>query len=437
MIPAIPPAIPTPAFVPYKYQNVFYVDSVGGSDTNNGSYEKPFKTLTKVNSVTTNSGCLWLLAPGTYSDAITITALNLDICGFGSRSGLSNISGTINVSNASSSIRFRDLSHAALTISGAGDVYLLTCNSLGGAISKTGTGYLNVESCDWGSATSISISAGIALLKNTVNSFLTNSGSGNTFVNSCTNCVYPNVTGGFLDISDTTIIGTTVGAVAVRSSSTGGISLNNVEVADPTGALAKVSFQGSNYSMRGVNYLESGSTITATNIGLVGTYDKLKMIAPSAASTSSATVDAAGMDENGNLVRTAATAVPVEALVKRTTTQTYSAGGDNVISFNSKDYDTHNAYNTSTYSFTCPRDGFITIIITLQTPQTTINLFNIAKNGVYFANGVRTSSGSDIQTAIFKTKCARGDVFVPRIYVASTVTGTSEGLSNWASFSIV
>lgn len=434
MLPSIPPS---PPFVPHKYPNVFYIDATNGLDTNDGTFENPFKTLTKANSSTSGSGTLWLISPGTYSDALTINAANLDICGFGARSGLINITGTLTFSATSGSIRCANFSHASLSLTTTRPVYFKDCNISSGSISKTGSGYLYVDSCDWANSTTISLSAGISSLFNTTNSFLTVTGTGTVSVNSSPSCIAPLVSSGYLDIVNSTVYASIAGGNAVASSGQGVLSLSTSRFFQPSGYMAKVAIEGISYSMRDCQYEPTDSSITAAYVGYSPVFGNMKIVSPQAIDALSINTSAVGIDLDGNLVRSPFTAAPIEAFVKRDIAQNYVGGNDNSIAFNIKEYDTHGAYNTTNSTFTCPRSGFLTITVSIQVEQTSTNQLNVWKNGVFYKAICQTNTGSVVHNGTFKTKCLKGDTFTPKIYVAIGKTGPADALSNWASFSIV
>lgn len=434
MLPSIPPS---PPFVPHKYPNVFYIDATNGLDTNDGTFENPFKTLTKANSSTSGSGTLWLISPGTYSDVLTINAANLDICGFGARSGLINITGAITFASTTGSVRCANISHATISITTARPVYFKDCNMSSGAITKAGSGYLVVDSCDWGNATSIAMSAGVSSLFNTSNSFLTVSGTGTVSINSSPSCIAPIASGGYLDIVNSTVYASVAGGNAIVSYGQGVLSLATSRFFQPSGYMAKIMIEGASYSMKDCQYEPTDSSITAAYIGYTPAFGNMKLLSPQAIDSTSINTSAVGIDLDGNLVRSPFTAAPVKAFVKRSNTQNYVGGNDNSLAFNVKEYDTHNGYNTTNFTYTCPRAGYLTIILSVQVEQTSANQLNIWKNGTFYKAICQTNSGSVVHNGVFETQCAKGDVFTPKIYVAVGKTGPAEPLSNWASFSIV
>ncbi len=437
MLPSIPPSAP---FFPHKYPNVFYIDATNGLDTNDGTFENPFRTLTKANSSTSGSGTLWLISPGTYSDALTINAANLDICGFGARSGLINITGTLTFSSTSGSIRCSNFSHASLSLTTTRPVYFKDCNMSSGTITKTGSGYLVADSCDWGNTTSIAISAGVSSLFNTSNSFLTVSGTGTVSINSSPSCVAPIASGGYLDIVNSTVYASVAGGNAIVSYGQGVLSLATSRFFQPSGYMAKIMIEGASYSMRDCQYEQTDSSITAAYIGYTPAFGNMKLLSPQAINLASANTSNLGIDLDGNVVISPNTSVPIEARYTKTLSQSLNGGSQNLITFPDKDYDTHNAFNGTT--FTCPRNGYLSIITNMRVASSSIEIaICIGKNNQQLNTagicGVNLASGHIAPNSSFRVKAVIGDKFDIRIY-AGSATSTSPSASGqcWVSFSL-
>lgn len=435
MLPAIPPSAP---FIPHKYSNVFYVDPVNGLDTNDGSFENPFQTITKANTSTGGSGTLWLLAPGTYADAISITAPNLDICGFGARSGLVNITGTMTFAATAGSVRCANISHASLVFTTARPVYFRDCNMSSGTITKSGTGYVSAESCDWGTSTATNLSAGSTSFFNSNNAFVTNSGTSYTFFNSCGSCIAPIASGGVLDSVNSTIFASVNGGNGISSYGASSVTLSDTRIVQPSGYLAKISIQGQSYYMRNCQFEEADSVIGAASIGTPSVYNGLRLTAPPAIDLTSANNSLVGIDLSGKLSISPMTSVPIEALYKKVATQTISGGQNAIISFDTKLHDTHNAFNGT--KFTAPRAGFLTIIVNAIWNQgNTANYIGIGKNNqatsLSYLGGTEMSSGVSSTNSVFRVQTAKNDTWDVRAYLGTTATsGTSNQF--WVSFSL-
>ncbi len=130
-----------------------YVDNVGGLDTNNGSYNAPYKTM--LYSVTNNpTGTIHVLMGQSAEAAFSIPAdkTNIDIIAQGTRSALNGFTNKVTVlGTGAGSVRFQDLNF------GGGLTRAATCTcgiyvydgSIGaGGFIQSGNGYTEISQTD-------------------------------------------------------------------------------------------------------------------------------------------------------------------------------------------------------------------------------------------------------------------------------------------------
>lgn len=115
---------------PAQYTNIIYVDGgIGNDTTGNGSYGKPYQTMTKATSVAT-SGSAILPSPGTYTESWTLPG-GVSIIGQ-SNSNYTSFSGNITYSSAVTSsmrnVTLKCSSGSPLTISGSNNINLILEN---------------------------------------------------------------------------------------------------------------------------------------------------------------------------------------------------------------------------------------------------------------------------------------------------------------------
>jgi len=256
--------------------NKTYYVSLNGNDSNDGLSEvTPFLTLSQGLTSAGNTGCCVLVMAGTYSGNYTCSNQNVDIVSW-ARGGIVYFSGTLTVSNSTSSVRMRGISVENITQSGNGSLYLDTCN-VNTLLSHTGAGYLEVVNSD---VTAYSgTGAGQAVFSNgtkILSSTLNNSSKIVTFssliqmgpltVTSCLACAIGNLA----------IIAATDSANAITMAA-GSLVLDNVTLIGPSGGFARMNLSGGTYSLRKVFYDLSNSSFSgATRSSAVLYTDSLR-----------------------------------------------------------------------------------------------------------------------------------------------------------------
>lgn len=140
-----------PAF--YLYTRYRYVDNVGGLDTNNGSYNAPYKTM-KYSVENNPTGTIHVLMGQSAEAAFSIPAdkTNIDIIAQGTRSALNGFTNKVTVlTTGYGSVRFQDLNF------GGGLTRAATCTcgiyvydgSIGSAgFTNSGNGYTEISQTD-------------------------------------------------------------------------------------------------------------------------------------------------------------------------------------------------------------------------------------------------------------------------------------------------
>ena len=151
-----------------NFFQVLYVAYQFGSDLNNGySYNYPKKLIqSALDSSVSNSGVNIIILPFVYPENITINKQNITLSSIiYEKGGLVNISGDVNITSASSSVRLSGLTIVNnLTISGNCNVYIDNCKITN--LYKNGTGYLEINNS--------SISGILNLNANFIGNFMNN-----------------------------------------------------------------------------------------------------------------------------------------------------------------------------------------------------------------------------------------------------------------------
>ena len=150
-----------------NFNQILYVAYQFGSDLNNGySYNYPKKTIqSALDSSVSNSGVNIIILPFVYPENITINKQNITLSSIiYEKGGLVNISGDVNITSASSSVRLSGLTLDNLTISGNCNVYI--DNSKITNLYKNATGYLEINNS--------SISGILNLNANFIGNFMNN-----------------------------------------------------------------------------------------------------------------------------------------------------------------------------------------------------------------------------------------------------------------------
>lgn len=281
----------TTTFADVKYSKLVFVDPINGSDINGtGSDNKMFKTVTKALSTTDGSGWRVVLAPGTYTENITVQWPNVDIVTVaGTTRGNTYINGTVTFAHTSSSsgihgIKMKSLVHAGTTVNGvntSGSLYVKDCQ-VDVSFSKTCNSYLEVLDSD---LTGISITgSGQSVFIGGKQAVLTvNNAAAIVTVNDSINLAVTTVTAGILGVLDTTGFASTANGKAITAAAGTTVMLSNSQFYGSTGLLTGLTLSG-NYAIDDVQFDKVNSTL-GTNLSTVGWFDKLGIINPTTIAT--------------------------------------------------------------------------------------------------------------------------------------------------------
>ena len=268
----------------YQYSKYRYVDNVGGSDTNQGSFNAPYKTVAyALTQITT--GMIVCLLGQTAEPALSIpaTLTNIDVISFGTRSALNGFTNGVTVIGAGAgSIRFQNLNFGGgLTRSSTSTrgIYVYGGSIGTGGFTQSGNGYTEFVEVD--------ASNGL----NTVSSgrLVTNGGK----------LIAPAVTGSgtFVSINNagsiignaTVASGSTLSAIlsvwvsaatghAISGVAGSTVLLDGVQFTRPDLAtLSTVSFLG-NWSIQYAEFNRASSVLTGTNLASTDYFDKIGLL---------------------------------------------------------------------------------------------------------------------------------------------------------------
>jgi hypothetical protein len=164
-------------YVLFRNKKVWYVDFNSGSDDNTGSFLNPYKTIGFALSKSDGSGFRIIIAPGVYTEDITISLANIDIVPLsGTERGNSHIEGTVTFSNSTSSSGIQGISMKNLVHAGAGSLYVTSCQ-IKTLFSKTSSGYLEIKNSQLQGTSISTITNGTGLLRECLIANMTISGA--------------------------------------------------------------------------------------------------------------------------------------------------------------------------------------------------------------------------------------------------------------------
>ena len=266
---------------PLKYANEIHVSPSGNDTTGTGAYEKPYATITAAYTAATNSGDAIFIHPGTYSDSITFTKLNVDVIGLTGGGGIVNLTGTWTINHASSSNRFYGLTFASagtLSITAAGGIYLIECN-ISGTVTANHTGYLEFRNCV-AQATSITLQGlgQCAFWAGKQSNMTVSAANKVVSVHGSMNCSNVTVTAGTFSIADSFLFSASGNTTAATMSSGAIFYAYNTHVYNTAGTLARLGLPtGSFYSLNSVQYDRANTTISGTSLGTETNFDSARL----------------------------------------------------------------------------------------------------------------------------------------------------------------
>jgi hypothetical protein len=262
-------------YSPKKYSKEYHVDPANGDDTAAGGSETPFKTITAALTHVTNGGDALILHPGTYSEAVTVTTLNLDIIGRTGGGGIVNLSGAWTYNVASGSIRVEGVNHSgAVTISNASSFYARKSLFTGG-ITKGGSGYVDITDCDAQSANALTVTgSGIVAFNGGLQAaIVVNNASATVTVANSKNLTSATVTNGTLVVNDSYIFSASNTTAAITSAVGTVVYLQNSRIVKPNQTAGFVTLAGI-YSMTNMSYDHANSTL-GTRLATTSYFDAL------------------------------------------------------------------------------------------------------------------------------------------------------------------
>lgn len=265
----------------YLYTKYRYVDNVNGLDTNNGSYNSPYKTM--LYSVTNNpTGTIHVLMGQSTEAAFSIPAnkTNIDIIAQGTRSALNGFTNKVTVlGTGAGSVRFQDLNF------GGGLTRDATCTcgiyvydgSIGAAgFTQSGNGYTEFSQTDASNGVN-TISAGTFNFFGGKMVVPTITGTGTTVSLDNVGAVVGNGTlaaGCTLYVFETNWIAAATGH-AITAAAGSVTTMQGCNFIRPNGTLASVSL--TNYDIQNTDF-DRASSVLGTHIGNYDWYAKLGLL---------------------------------------------------------------------------------------------------------------------------------------------------------------
>lgn len=275
-------AIATINDLPFTYNNTYYV-SPNGLDTNDGKTSNtPVLTLARALTLAGNAGVQIVIYPGTYTESISITSLNITITSPNRElSGIVNFTGTLTFAHTASSIRVAGISIANVVHNNAGSLYFERV-TVPTSLVKSGGGYFEATLSDTQGASltgTMSITGSGSVLffgKNTLGALTINNANAIVTLANNTNSAPITVTAGTLGINNTPVFASSGTANAVTVASGGICYITNSTMLTPTNTNARVSFAtGSFYSLNNVIYDKANSILNGTVLNRIGYFDNI------------------------------------------------------------------------------------------------------------------------------------------------------------------
>jgi hypothetical protein len=253
-----------------KWYQILYVAGQFGLDVNNGYVmNKPKKTIQNaLDDSNANSGVNIIILPWVYSEVVNISRQNITLASnCYEKGGLVSITGNVNITSVSSSVRLTGLSMVNLNITGNCSVYIDNCKISGSLNKSIGTGYLEVNNS--------SISGQLILNSNSVNNFLNNNIGGTilnnvgynslqcNFSNNLISGVALNLNSGIWGFSNSVIYST---SSSTNSLTANGIYLylSNMSMLNPDNTNAKIQLVNTYYSINNTYYNKASSVFTTS-----------------------------------------------------------------------------------------------------------------------------------------------------------------------------
>jgi len=253
-----------------KWYQILFVSGQFGLDSNNGyQMNKPKQTIQNaLNDSNANSGVNIIILPWVYNEEITISKQNITLSSnIYEKGGLVSLTGNINITSVSSSVRLSGLSMVNLTITGNCSVYIDNCKISGTLNKSVGTGYMEINNS--------AISGQIVLNTNSINNFLNNNISGTiinnvgynslqcNFSNNLISGISLNLNSGVWGFSNSVIYSTSSSTNSLLGNGIY-LYLSNMSMLNPDNSNAKITLINSYYSINNSYYNKSSSTFTTS-----------------------------------------------------------------------------------------------------------------------------------------------------------------------------
>ena len=268
----------------YQYSKYRYVDNVGGADTNQGSFNAPYKTVAyALTQITT--GMIVCLLGQTAEPALSIpaTLTNIDVISFGTRSALNGFTNGVTVlGTGAGSVRFQNLNFGGgLTRSSTS-----TCGIYvyGGSIgvngfTQSGNGYTEFVETDASNGV-VTVSAGrlvtnggklIAPVVTGTGTFVSINNAGSVIGNATV--ASGSALSAILSVWVSAATGHAISSVAGSTVLIDGVQFVRSDLA----TLSTVSFLG-NWSIQYAEFNRVSSVLTGANLASVDYFDKLALL---------------------------------------------------------------------------------------------------------------------------------------------------------------
>lgn len=268
----------------YQYSKYRYVDNVGGSNTNQGSFNAPYQTVAyALTQITT--GMIICLLGQTAEPALSIpaTLTNIDVISFGTRSALNGFTNSVTVlGTGAGSVRFQNLNFGG----GLTRASTSTCGIYvyGGSIgtagfTQSGNGYTEFVETDASNGVN-TISAGrlvtnggklIAPVVTGTGTFVSINNAGSIIGNATV--ASGSALSAILSIWVSAATGHAISSVAGSTVLIDGVQFVRSDLA----TLSTVSLLG-NWSIQYAEFNRSSSVLTGNNLASVDYFDKIGLL---------------------------------------------------------------------------------------------------------------------------------------------------------------
>ena len=287
----------------FKYVKEWHVSPTLGSNSNVGSEDAPFQTISHALTKIDGSGHALFLHTGTYAENITLNLQhNFDVVGAAGKSSLVNLTGlwTFAGSLSAASVRATKVNFAGgIALSGVTGLYLLDAQH--GTLNKTGGGYFEAVDTDGNGVVTLT-GAGMALyVSSTVVGMVINNAGAVGVTRDCKTVGPVVVTAGIYQDDNSTNYAVSSTGYAVSSTVNGAVYMQRGACLTPTSTVARVQLLGP-WSISNMAFDEANSVLSGTQISTFSYFDSIKtlgsdgLVAANTARTKTARVSYFGLD---------------------------------------------------------------------------------------------------------------------------------------------